>query len=221
MIRNALSRLFVMMRERIKTFITFLTISFFCILSMSFVEGKNNDAKFIKQSMIDKMDKKILDNLKKTNSYQCDSDYKIINVLWVYYSDDYMDKKTVCEDFENYIKPVYYKRNNLYNVSFICNDDNKLFAYSVNYKVLCVSHYKGDYFLDIQQLIDLSIEKRIKRFYKFHLMPQDNYLGVDLDGKVFLFKKDDGKMVSYPIEEMDDEEWSRLSCVNNVVIKKQ
>jgi hypothetical protein len=41
-------------------------------------------------------------------------------------------------------------------------------------------------------------------------MALGDYLGVDYDGKLFLIKRDNGKIESYPVEELDDEEWCQL-----------
>lgn len=82
-------------------------------------------------------------------------------------------------------------------------------AHSENYHIYCIPNLSGA-FLDDQQLIDLLMEKNIKRLYILFSMALGDYLGVDYDGKSYLIKRDNGKIESYPVEELDDEEWCQL-----------
>lgn len=194
------------MKMNRRSIISILTVTFFCFLSISFVRDNNGP---IKQSEIDKMNKKILRNFKKSDCYDPNRDYKIINVLYVSYSGDYFDRKTACERIEDYVKPIYRKRRLIDFQSFICCDNNRLVAHSENYHIYCIPNLSGA-FLDDQQLIDLLMEKNIKRLYILFSMALGDYLGVDYDGKLFLIKRDNGKIESYPVEELDDEEWCQL-----------
>lgn len=196
-----------------RIFLQTFTIVFYSVLvtSTSMIR-KGNEEKLFQQEHIDNVNRTIAERFSKTDCYEPDKTYKYINILFVGYSGDVLDRNQLYKDVPKNVYSIFLigkgKTRYLVNITLICEEDGKLVAFVSEYGVVsCVSHYKESVFDDYQKLAYLSLEKGIYKLFNFYPMVGTRYIGIDSNDNKYLINEETNPITITPFEEMTDEEW--------------
>lgn len=162
-----------------------------------------------KQQDIDKLYKNISKWFEKTDCYEPDENYRFITVYYIYYTGDYMNKEQISQHFNEYAEPIYTRgrKHLLMNETYICNKKGKFVAWRDYSSGSCISGFKESAFEREQQIVNMCIEKEIKYLYYFTPMILGNYLGIDRNNRVFIYRDAGDKYLLTPLKEVTNEEW--------------
>lgn len=180
---------------------------------------KGTEEKLFQQEHIDNVNRTIAERFSKTDCYEPNKIYRYINILYVAYYGDILDRNQLYKDVPNNVYSVFYrgkgKTRYLDNIALVCDNDGKLVAFVSEYGVVsCVSHYKETVFDDRQKLAYSCLEKDIYKLFNFYPMSGSRYIGIDNNDKKYVVdnnykinEKTLNPITITPLDEMTDEEW--------------
>ena len=188
-----------------------LIITSLILLGISFVYSQNKYIP-IEQNDIEKLNKRISKLFDKSACGKLEGT-RFINIFFIAYNGGYYKNEFINGDFEQYIKPTYFKRKfrKLINSqTLICKENGELIALSEGRYIYCLSNYNDSAYLEEEYLADKILELDIKTIYYIGMTPLGIYFGISTEGLVYLISTNEEKLNTYLIEDFPDKNWSEL-----------
>lgn len=206
--------------KRFSLFTLAIVISSVLMTSTAMIRiRKGSEELLFQQEHIDNVNRTISERFSKTDCYEPNKKYRFINILYVAYYGDFLDRNQIYKDVPNNVYSSFLrgkgKTRYLFNIALVCDKDGKLVAYVSEYGIVsCVSHYKETVFDYRQKLAYSCLEKDIYKLFNFYPMSGSRYIGIDNNGNKYVIddnyklnEKTTNSITITPLEEMTDEEW--------------